>query len=80
MRKEGRRSTRRALELDDAVLRRQQAHDGVHGRRLAHAVAPHQGHDLAGVDGELHAEQGLARAVESRELAHAQHHAVSSPR
>ena len=64
-----------ALELDDAAARRQQAHDGIHGRRLAHAVAAHQGHHLAGIDGELHAEQRLARAVEGRQLADPQHHA-----
>ena len=53
-----------ALELHDAALRRQQAHDGIHSRGLAHAVSSHQGHHFAGVDGEFHAEQGLARAVE----------------
>src|SRR6266851_1522530 len=56
-----------ALELHDAALRRQQAHDGIHGRGLAHAVPSHQGHHFSGIDGELHAEQGLARAVERRE-------------
>ena len=69
-----------ACELDDAAARRQQAHDGVHRRGLAHAVAAHQGHDLAGIDAELHAEQRLAGAVEGLQLADAQHQASPSPR
>jgi hypothetical protein len=69
-----------ACELDRAAARRQQAHDGVHGRRLAHAVAAHQGHDLAGIDAELHAEQRLAGAIKSLQLMDAQHQASPSPR
>ena len=80
MRKAGRSIDPLALELDRAASRGQQAHDRVDGGRLAHAVAAHQGDDLAGVDGEVHAEQRLARAVEAFEAADPQHHAVSSPR
>ena len=43
--------------------RRRQPHDRAHGRGLAHAVAAHQRHHLAGRDGERNAEQHLAAAV-----------------
>ena len=35
---------------------------------------------IARLDGQLHAEQGLARSVEAFELSDLQHHATSSPR
>ncbi len=69
-----------AQELDGAAAGGQQAHDGVHRRGLAHAVAAHQGHDLAGIDAELHAEQRLAGAIEGFQLSDAQHQASPSPR
>ena len=52
-----------AGEADRAGPRRRQPHDRAHGGGLAHAVAAHQRHHLAGRDGERQAEQHLAQAV-----------------
>ena len=54
---------RLAGEADRARHRRRQPHDRAHGRGLAHAVAAHQRHHLAGRDGERDAEQHLAAPV-----------------
>ena len=46
-----------------AACRAQQAHDGADRRRLAHAVAAHEGEHFALMDGERDAEQHLALPV-----------------
>jgi hypothetical protein len=63
MRWDGARSMGSPAEADRAGLRPEQPHDRAHGRGLAHAVAAHQGHDLAFADAERDAEQDLAGAV-----------------
>ena len=62
------------------ALHGQQAHEGADGGGLAHAVAAHQAHHLAGADGEVDAEQHLRLAVaglEARDVEQRRAHAAS---
>jgi hypothetical protein len=68
-----------AIEQDAAGSGPEDPHDRLDRRRLAHAVAAHQRHDLAGADRDREAEQDLARAVERVDAVDLEHHA-SSPR
>ncbi len=52
------------VEHDLAGCRRQQAHDALEQRRLAHAVAAHQARARAASDVEIDVPQGVAAAVE----------------
>ena len=63
IRKDGRLAHVLPGEADRARARRRQPHDGADGRGLAHAVAAHQRHHLAGLDRQRQAEQHLAQAV-----------------
>ena len=70
----GRQADQRAtLENHGASAGRQQAHDRAQGRGFAHAVASHQGDDLAGADFEVDPEEHLAGAVARFELLNFQH-------
>src|SRR5206468_1141178 len=71
---------RRAVEPDRAGLRADDAHHCRQGRGLAHAVTPEQGHDLAGADREIDAEQDPAVAIAGFETADLEHQSSSSPR
>ncbi len=71
-----------AAESDPAGARRRQPHDRAHGGGLAHAVAAHQRHHLAGRDGKRNAEQHLAEAVagfDAGEFEDAVSHAARPP-
>jgi hypothetical protein len=70
-------------EADRPGARRQEAEDGADRRRLAHAVAAEQRHDLARADREVDPEEHLARAIGGLEPADVEqraHAASSSPR
>jgi hypothetical protein len=69
-----------AREGDRAAERRNEAHDGPHRGRLAHAVAAEQRDHLAVADLERHVEQHLALAVGSLKGLDREHQASSSPR
>jgi hypothetical protein len=69
-----------AVEKDLARAMRQQAHDGPHGRGLAHAVAAEQRDHFGRAHHEVHPEQHLAGAIRRFEPAHREHQRSSSPR
>jgi hypothetical protein len=46
-----------------AAVRAQQSHDGFEQRRFAHAVKPHQTHDLPRLHAQVDAPQNRAAAV-----------------
>ena len=71
-----------AGEGDRAVARAEERGDGADGGGLAHAVAAHEGDDLALGDVEVDAEEGLAGAVEGGDAFEVEErrHAASSPR
>ena len=72
---------RLALETDRPGAAARHAHDRAHRRRLAHAVAPEQRHDLARAHRERDAEQHLAAPVGGLEALDFERHAgTSSPR
>jgi hypothetical protein len=75
----GQGTDRPAVEGDRSRPGRRDAHDRLHGRRLAHAVAPDEADDLRGRDLERYPEQHLAAAVRGLEVADGEHHS-SSPR
>ena len=58
----------------------QQAHDGLNGGGLAHAVAAQQGHHLAGADPESDVEQHLRGAVRGLQMLHGKHRALTPSR
>src|SRR5215218_5027848 len=71
---------RAPLEDDLAAARRNQPHDGVDRRGLAHAVAAQERHDLAGPDRKRDVEQHLRGAVGGLEVRDGQHYSLSPPR
>ena len=82
MRKGGAPAIGRPVEADLAGAHGEQAHEGADGGGLAHAVAAHQAHHLAGADGEVDAVEHLLLAVaglESRDVEQRRAHA-DSPR
>jgi hypothetical protein len=68
-----------AEKADVAGRRAEQAHDGADGGGFAHAVAAHQGDELAGRDSEVNGVEDLAGAVAGLEGVDFEHQA-SSPR
>src|SRR5690349_18234831 len=68
-----------AREYDRAGLRHADAHDRLHRRGLAHAVAAKQAHDLRGLHLQVDAEEHLAAPISGLDVAQLEHHA-SSPR
>ena len=77
---DGRPRISRAGKADGAGARRRETQDRAHGGGLAHAVAPHQRHHLAGLDRQRDAEQHLAEAVAGLDAGDVEHivgHGVS---
>ena len=77
MRYDGSAEMSRAAKDDPAAPARQQAHDRLHRRRLAGAVAADEGDAFARVDGERDAVEDLRLAVPGVERGHLKH---GSPR
>jgi hypothetical protein len=59
--------------LTEPLLGRQDAHQRLHQRGLAHAVATHDRDDLVGRDRDIEAVQHLALAVGDVEIRNSQH-------
>ena len=66
-----------AVEQDAPGGDRDDAHDRMDGRRLAHAVAPHESCEFPRVDDKVDAEQGLAGAVEGLDAVQLEQRRVS---
>lgn len=74
-----RRPARQAIDLDVSMLRRQYTGQHAQQRRLAHAIGPEDGDELAGVNFQSHLPQNRPHAIVLSYIHRADHDRFSMP-